>query len=81
LAFPWTSYRAHDVLLASVGSTGLTKSTCRQYLCVSLIMYLDIFRCQNVNNLPSGVFLHIDSYDLHAIRFFDENEVESLFYS
>jgi hypothetical protein len=27
LIFPWTSYRADDVLLASVGSTSLIKST------------------------------------------------------
>jgi hypothetical protein len=28
-----------------------------------------------------GVILHIDSYDLHGTGFFDENELESLFYS
>jgi hypothetical protein len=27
-----------------------------------------------------GIVLHIDSYDLHGNRFFDENELESLFY-
>jgi hypothetical protein len=27
VTFPWTSYRAHDVLLPSVGSTSLSKST------------------------------------------------------
>jgi hypothetical protein len=31
--------------------------------------------------VASGVVLHIDSYDLHGIGFFDKNELESLFYS
>jgi hypothetical protein len=48
VTFPWTSYRADDVLLPSVGSTGLSKSTYRQYLRVSFIMDRDIFRCQKM---------------------------------
>jgi hypothetical protein len=29
--------------------------------------------------VASGVIPHIDSYDLHGTRFYDENELESLF--
>jgi hypothetical protein len=53
LTFPWTSYRDDDVLLGSVGSTGLSKSTWRSYLYVPLIMDRDIFRCQK---MQSGVW-------------------------
>jgi hypothetical protein len=31
--------------------------------------------------VASGFVLHMDSYDLHATRFVDTNELESLFYS
>jgi hypothetical protein len=31
--------------------------------------------------VASAVVLRMDSYDLHNIGFFDENELESLFYS
>jgi hypothetical protein len=41
----------------------------------------DIFRCQKMPKVASGVILRMDSYDLHGIGFFDENELESLFYS
>jgi hypothetical protein len=36
---------------------------------------------QKIQKVAPRVVLHIDSYDLHATRFFDENELESLFYS
>jgi hypothetical protein len=41
----------------------------------------DIFRCQEMQKVASGVGLHIDSYDLRATGFFDKNEFESVFYS
>jgi hypothetical protein len=81
VTFPWTSYRADDVLLASVGSISPSKSTLREYICVSLIMDWDIFRCQKMRKVASGVVLRMHSWDLHATRFFDENELESLFSS
>jgi hypothetical protein len=40
-----------------------------------------MFRCQKMKKVAYGVVLHIDSYDLHDNRFFDENDVRSLFYS
>jgi hypothetical protein len=39
----------------------------------------DIFRGQKMQKVASGVVLHLDSYDLHDIGFFDKNELESLF--
>jgi hypothetical protein len=50
-------------------------------VCVSLIMDRDIFRCQNMQKVASGIVMRMDSYDLHVRRFFDENELEFLFYS
>jgi hypothetical protein len=41
----------------------------------------DIFRCQKMKKVASGVVLYIDSCDLHDNRFFVENELESLFFS
>jgi hypothetical protein len=41
----------------------------------------DIFRCQKIQKVVSGVVLCMDSYYLHATRFFDQNELMSLFYS
>jgi hypothetical protein len=38
-------------------------------------------RLSENEKVASGVVLHVDSYDLHATRFFDKNELESLFYS
>jgi hypothetical protein len=72
---------ADDVVLGSIGSTSLSKPIWNQYLCVSLIMDRDIFHCQKMQKVMSGVVLHMDSYDLHPIRFFDKNELESRFYS
>jgi hypothetical protein len=40
----------------------------------------DIFYCQKMQKVASGFVLHIDSYDLHATRFFDTNELESPFH-
>jgi hypothetical protein len=81
VTFPWTTDRADDVLLGSVGSTSLRKSTSRQYPCASLIMQWDIFRYQKMQKVASGVVQRMDSYNLHDIGFFDKNEPESLFYS
>jgi hypothetical protein len=41
----------------------------------------DIVSCQKMEKVAYGAVLHIDSYDLHGIGLFDENELESLFYS
>jgi hypothetical protein len=79
--FPWTSCRTDDVLISSVGSTSLSTSIWRQHLYASLVMDRDIFRCQKMQKVASGVVLHIDSYNLHGIGFGDEHELESLFYS
>jgi hypothetical protein len=81
VTFPWTCYRADDVLLGSVGSTSLSKSTRRQYLCGSLIMDRDFLRCQKMQKVTYGVVLRTDSYDLHDIAFFDKSKLESRFYS
>jgi hypothetical protein len=41
----------------------------------------DIFRCQKMKKVASGVVVHIGSCDLHGDRFFLQNELESLLYS
>jgi hypothetical protein len=79
LTFPWTSYQANDVLPGSVRSTSLSKSTLRQGRCVSLLMGRDIFGCQKKKKVGSGVFLRIDSYNLHDNRFFVGNELSLCF--
>jgi hypothetical protein len=81
VTFPWISYQADDVLLTSVGSTSLSKSTSRQPISVSLIKDRDLLRCSKIEKVASGVTLRMDSYDLHATRFFDKNKLNSLFYS
>jgi hypothetical protein len=39
----------------------------------------DVFRCQKMKNVESGVVLHMDSWDLPDTRFVVENELQPLF--